>query len=116
VQVLLAALFAAAAVDKLFGLRAETAVAFARMGTDPEFRYFVGALEMAGAIGLVFPRFSGLAAIELGAVMVGAVLTHLFILKAGLFVAVPATLLVALALVAAARRDDIRATVDGLGT
>jgi uncharacterized membrane protein len=40
----------------------------------------VGALEVAGAVGLLVPRLSGLAALGLAGLMVGAAITNLFIL------------------------------------
>src|SRR6266478_5693487 len=49
------------------------------IGLGQWFRYLTGALEVAGAILLLIPRTSGLAAMMLVGVMAGAVITHLFI-------------------------------------
>src|SRR5882762_9648419 len=52
---------------------------FQAIGLGQWFRYLTGTLEVAGAILLLVPRISGLAALMLFGVMVGAVITHLFI-------------------------------------
>jgi uncharacterized membrane protein YphA (DoxX/SURF4 family) len=52
---------------------------FEAIGLGQWFRYLTGSLEVAGAILLLIPRTSGLAALMLFGVMVGAVITHLLI-------------------------------------
>src|SRR6267154_2774947 len=52
---------------------------FQAIGLGQWFRYLTGTLEVAGAILLLVPRISGLAALMLAGVMTGAVVTHLFI-------------------------------------
>src|SRR5712664_1304997 len=52
---------------------------FQAIGLGQWFRYLTGSLEVAGAILLLIPRTSGLAALMLAGVMVGAVITHVFI-------------------------------------
>src|SRR6266576_476152 len=52
---------------------------FKAIGLGQWFRYLTGTLEVAGAILLLIPRTSGLAALMLAGVMVGAVVTHVFI-------------------------------------
>jgi uncharacterized membrane protein YphA (DoxX/SURF4 family) len=52
---------------------------FKAIGLGQWFRYLTGALEVAGAFLLLIPRTSGLGALMLAAVMVGAVITHVFI-------------------------------------
>ena len=52
---------------------------FEAIGLGQWFRYLTGALEVAGAFLLLIPRTSGLGALMLAGVMVGAVVTHLFI-------------------------------------
>jgi putative oxidoreductase len=79
VQILLAVFFAFAAAGKLLGDPASVA-AFHAIGFGQWFRYLTGACELGGAIGLVIPRLSGLAALGLVGVMVGATLTNLFLL------------------------------------
>jgi putative oxidoreductase len=78
-QILLAALFAFAAAPKLLG-EPMTVASFETIGFGQWFRYLTGACELAGAIGLLIPRLSGLAALGLAGVMVGATLTNLFLL------------------------------------
>jgi uncharacterized membrane protein YphA (DoxX/SURF4 family) len=53
---------------------------FEAIGLGQWFRYLTGVLEVGGAILLLIPRTSGLGALMLAGVMVGAVVTHLFII------------------------------------
>ena len=52
---------------------------FEAIGLGQWFRYLTGSLEVAGAILLLIPRTSGLAALMLAGVMACAVVTHVFI-------------------------------------
>ena len=52
---------------------------FQAIGIGQWFRYVTGSLEVVGAIGLVVPLFAAFAALLLAAVMVGAIITHVFI-------------------------------------
>src|SRR5258705_1895993 len=52
---------------------------FEAIGLGQGYRYLTGSLEVAGAILLLIPRTSGLAALMLVAVMACAVVTHVFI-------------------------------------
>ncbi|TDO44937.1 DoxX-like protein [Kribbella sp. VKM Ac-2527] len=104
VQVLLAE-FVSAGLMKLSG-SAVMVEMFAEIGIGQWFRYLVGALEVAGAIGVLVPRLSGLAALGLAGVMVGAVVTTVFVLGAS--PAVPFGFLLLAGLVAWARRAAIR--------
>jgi hypothetical protein len=71
-QGLLAAfIIVASASAKLIG-HETAAVGFDLIGWGDWFMYFVGALELAGGVGLLIPRLSGPAAIGLGLLMVGA--------------------------------------------
>ena len=81
IQVLLALMFAMAGIVKLIGDPAAVAM-FGVIGVGQWFRYVVGALELAGAVGVLIPRLSGLAALGLACVMVGATITNLFVLNA----------------------------------
>ena len=108
-QILLALFFAFAGINKLLGLQQEMIDNFAKMGPGPWFRYLVGVLELTGAIGLLFQRLAGAAALWLGGVMVGAIFTHLFVQPPVYLAIVPAVLLGLFALIARARRDEIRA-------
>jgi uncharacterized membrane protein len=46
----------------------------------PALRYLIGSLELAGAVGLLIPALSGLAALALSALMVGASITNAFVI------------------------------------
>jgi putative oxidoreductase len=93
-QGLTAAFFASAAAAKLAGT-AQMVQLFDDIGVGQWFRYAVAILEIAGAIGLLIPRLTGLAALGLVGLMLGAVATHLFIVGGN-----PASALVGLVLVA----------------
>ena len=80
---------------------------FADIGAGQWLRFAVGALELAGALGLLVPRLAGTAALGIAALMTGAVVTNVVVLQTG--PAVPIALLLAGALVAAARRHEVRA-------
>jgi putative oxidoreductase len=56
---------------------------FAKIGIGQWFRYFTGGLEVVCAVLLLIPRTSMIAAVLLACTMVGAVLTHLLILRDG---------------------------------
>ncbi|GAB2651211.1 DoxX family protein [Arenimonas aestuarii] len=73
---LLALVFVLSGAAKLLSLPFETD-AFARWGYPLVFMYVIGALELAGAVGLLLPRLSALAGFCLSALMLGAVATHL---------------------------------------
>lgn len=99
-QVLLAAFFVlAAAGPKLAGQQYAVQI-FAQIGLGQSLRYLVGALELAGAIGLLVPRLAGVAALGLAGVMVGAVLTQVLILDSIVMALTPAFLGVVLGLIA----------------
>ena len=53
---------------------------FGKLGLGQWFRYFTGALEVVGAIGLLIPKYSGYAALILCAVMIGAIIAVLKVL------------------------------------
>jgi uncharacterized membrane protein YphA (DoxX/SURF4 family) len=104
VQVLLALMFGgASAIPKLVGERT-TVEMFGEIGAGQWLRYVVGILELAGGIGLLVPRLARLAALGLVGVMVGAVLTQLFILDSVALAVTPAVLGILLALIAWGRR------------
>jgi uncharacterized membrane protein YphA (DoxX/SURF4 family) len=79
---------------------------FDEIGVGQWLRYLTGALEIAGAIGLLIPRLVGLAALGLVGVMAGAVVTELFLVAKG-DASLPAILLVLSAVVAWFRRDTV---------
>lgn len=96
-QALLALVFAMAGLAKVFGDEAMVQM-FATIGIGQWFRYVVGALELAGAVGVLIPRLSGLAALGLVGLMAGAALTNVLVL--GTSVLAPIGLMLASALVA----------------
>ena len=53
---------------------------FDKVGLGQWFRYFTAALEVAGAIGLLIPRYAFYAAVLLAIVMVGAIIAHMAVL------------------------------------
>ncbi|MBO0827893.1 MAG: DoxX family protein [Streptosporangiales bacterium] len=104
-QIALAAVFVFVSAPKLLG--DPTAVAtFHVIGFGQWFRYLTGACELAGAIGLLIPRLSGLAATALVGLMIGATLTNLFLVP-GMQAAAAVTVLlgVVFAVIAWLRRD-----------
>lgn len=107
-QVLLAVYFIAlAAIPKLTG-DAGAVQMFADIGFGQWFRYVTGGVELAGAVGLLIPRLSGLAALGLMGVMVGAALANLFLIPdAAGSVVLNAGLGLAFAVIAWARRAEI---------
>jgi putative oxidoreductase len=78
-QALLALVFAMARLAKVSGSPAMVEM-FASIGIGQWFRYVVGAFELAGAVGLLVPRLSGLAALGLICLMAGATLTNVLVL------------------------------------
>lgn len=94
-QILLALQFLYVGFLKLSGSPAMVTV-FATIGAGQWFRYVVGALEIAGAIGLLIPRLSGLAALCLVGLMVGATATQVFIIGNDQWVPISVLLLSAL--------------------
>jgi putative oxidoreductase len=103
-QALLALAFVGAASGKLIG-KPEMVGLFEAIGIGQWFRYVTGLLELAGAVLIVVPRTKFFGAALLALVMVGAVLTHLFILHNA--PTVPVVLLVLAGVVAWARRGEV---------
>lgn len=111
VQVLLAFQFAGAGLFKLSGAP-EMVDMFATIGVGQWFRYVVGTLELAGAVGLLIPRLAGLAALGLAGLMLGAIATNLLILDASPWL--PIGLLLMGALIVWGRWQQTRALVANL--
>lgn len=102
-QVLLALLFGiASAVPKLIA-HPSAAESFDKLGWGSAGMYTIGALELAGAVALLIPMLQSVAAMALGALMVGAFVVQLAVMD-GQYAATPIILLVPLALIAWARR------------
>jgi len=111
-QVLLAVQFMMAGIVKVVGDPAMVEM-FATIGIGQWFRYLVGALEISGAVGVLIPRLSGLAALGLVCLMVGATLTNLFVLGASPLLTL--VLLLVSALVAWGRWPRARALLTRIG-
>ena len=108
-QILLGALFISLGLAKLNGGQVQE---FSLIGAGQWFRYFVGAAELAGGIGLLMPWLAGLAAAGLAADMAGASITNLTVLHNTSYVSmvfVTAPLCAVFALLAYARRQQIKA-------
>ena len=96
--------FAVAGIAKLMGVP-ELHATFAKIGMPAWFGYFIGACEVAGAIGVYLRKLSALAAAGLAIIMIGAVGYH--VTYDPLEKAVPALVLLIIAdLVVAKRRTD----------
>lgn len=104
VRGLLALAFVAAGGAKLYGVPM-LVDEFQHIGLGQWFRYFTGGLEITGAILLLVPQKAVLGALLLICIMIGAVITHLFVIGGS---PVPAIVLLALnAVVAYAERGRI---------
>ena len=101
---LLALAFVAAGGAKLYGVPM-LVEEFQHIGLGQWFRYVTGGLEIIGAILLLLPRKAAFGALLLICIMIGAVISHLFVIGGS---AVPAIVLLALnAVVAYAERGQI---------
>jgi len=101
-QVGTAAMFLFAGTLKVAGVPMMVQM-FGSIGLGQWFRYFTGGLEIVSAVLLLVPSLAFFGALALAATMVGAILTHLFII--GGSPAVPIVLLVATATIAWVRRN-----------
>lgn len=100
--------FLLAAMGKFTG--AEQIVAsFEAIGFGVWFRYLIGVLEVAGAVALLVPRLSGVAALAFVGLMVGATIVQLFVVGSG--VAAPLVTLLLVAVIAWGRRNTLRRQV-----
>ena len=79
VQGILAAAFLAAGYAKLDGVPFMVDL-FAQIGLGQWFRVVTGVVEVVGAVALLVPSLASVGALWLGATMIGAVITHLFVL------------------------------------
>jgi uncharacterized membrane protein YphA (DoxX/SURF4 family) len=76
---------------------------FNRVGLGQWFRYFTGALEIIGGVGVLIPRFSRPAALLLAVIMLGAVIAQLTRIHEGAWI--PAIMLLLALVLARMRRD-----------
>jgi len=104
VQAVLALQFAAGGLLKLTAA-APMVELFTDIGAGSWLRILVGALELAGAVGLLVPRLAGAAAVGLAALMVGATVTNVAVLHTS--PVLPVAYLLALCLVGYARRASV---------
>jgi len=102
-QVILAFQLASGGALKLVG-DASMVDLFTTIGAGQWFRYAVGVIEVAGAVGLLIPRFRGLAALGVSALLVGATITNILI---GVQPWFPLSFLLLAATVAYVRRSEI---------
>ena len=110
-QILMAAFVVfGAAAPKLTGSH-QAVQEFGLIGAGQWFRYLVGTVELAGAIGLLMPWLAGLAAAGLAADMVGATITNATVLRNTTFgpnVWMTAILCAVFVLLAYGRRQQIK--------
>jgi putative oxidoreductase len=105
-QGVLAAAFLAAGLAKLAGVPFMVDL-FAQIGLGQSFRVVTGVVEVAGAAALLVPGLASIGALWLGATMVGAVATHVFILHTSPVAAIVLGFLNAV--VVYLRRDELAA-------
>ena len=104
VQIALAGMFLLAGSSKLLGAAPMVGL-FDAIGIGQWFRYLTGLIEVGSALALLVPSIAVFGALALVATMVGAIVTHLFIV--GGSPAMPAILLVGSAAVVWTRRNQI---------
>ncbi|MDX2529853.1 DoxX family protein [Streptomyces europaeiscabiei] len=105
-QIVLALFYAfASALPKLIA-HPSAVESFDKLGWGGAGMYTIGALELAGAIGLLIPALASVAAVSLSALMVGAFITQITAFD-GEYAATPLILIVPLALIAWVRRQDV---------
>ncbi len=93
----------ASGAPKLFAVES-AAAGFDLIGWGDWFMYAIGVLEVAGGVGLLIPRLSGLAATGFGLLMIGAAIFNATILDYPVYT--PLILLVFFAVIAWGRRYE----------
>ena len=101
-QIFSAAMFLMAGVSKLAGVPMRVQM-FGVIGMGQWFRYVTGTIEVVSAVLLLIPSIASYGAAALAVTMIGAIITHLFIV--GGSPAVPIVLLAATTTIAWARRS-----------
>ena len=104
-QGVLAAVFLFSASGKVT-LDPTVVAGFAAMGFGTAGTVVIGILESLGAVGLLVPRLSGLAAWALVALMIGATIATVLVVG-GAMVAAPGVTLVLVTVVAVVRRHEV---------
>jgi uncharacterized membrane protein YphA (DoxX/SURF4 family) len=100
-QIAVAALFLSAGAAKLTGDPMMVQL-FAAIGAGQWFRYVTGTIEVIGAILLLVPRLALFGALAIAVTMVGAIITHLFVVGGNPLL--PVVLLGVTGIIARARR------------
>jgi uncharacterized membrane protein YphA (DoxX/SURF4 family) len=111
-QAVTAAALLAAGLSALFGADRSMAV-FQAIGLGEWLRYLTGALQVAGAIGLLIPRLAGLAGLAFVGMWLVALAVHVFGIGGATIPA--AVLLVLNAIIAWGRRQETAALI-GVGS
>lgn len=104
VQIIGAVMFFIAGMSKLTGDAAMVRM-FEAIGLGQWFRYFTGMVEVLAAVFLLTPRYSGIGALLLVPTMVGAIITHLFVIGGSPIV--PIILATLMAIVAIGRKEHV---------
>jgi uncharacterized membrane protein len=104
-QVALALMFVMAGGSKLAGVPAMVSL-FGQIGVGQWFRYVTGAIELTGGIALLIPAAAVFGAMLLIPTMIGAIIVNVFVVPAS--PVAPLVLLLLAAVVALARRDQLR--------
>ncbi len=112
-QILLGVFFIVASAAPKFWGDPYAVQIFTEIGAGQWFRYLVGAIELAGGIGLMVPRLAGPAAVGLMGLMIGAGYTQAVVLGEPAMVTSPVIIFVLAAVVAWGRRESIAAWIPG---
>jgi putative oxidoreductase len=110
-QIAAAAMFLMVGFSKLSGNPLMVQL-FGAIGLGQWFRYLTGAFEVIGAVLLLIPRLSGLGALLLVCVMLGAVATHLFVIGGSPLMAM--ILLLVTGIIAWGRRERTMNLLQGI--
>ncbi|MEQ7127561.1 DoxX family protein [Actinopolymorpha sp. B11F2] len=102
-QALLALTYLFSGVNKVGG-EAQTVAGFDAIGWGDWFRVLIGVLELAGAVALMIPILSGLAALAFTGLMIGAVIMTVAVYGDLALAVIPATVGILVAIVAWGRR------------
>lgn len=111
VQILLSAFMIIASGLPKFAGQKDAVETFAQIGWGQWFRYFTGAVEVAGGIGLLIPRLASPAAVGLIMVMIGAIITNIALGTAA-WAALPAAFGVLFAVIAWYRLPQAKGLID----
>lgn len=109
-QIFLALFFAGASAFPKLTAHPSATVGFDAIGYGDWFMYLIGALELAGAIGLVIPILSGVTALAFIGLMIGAFVYETTVIESG-FWYTPIILGVVFVIIAWGRRDRTRELV-----